>query len=116
MICPAPPPNRILAMIARTRQRFMEGVMLGDFTVERLSVISKAFNLTPRQYGELRQLLDYSCICQAALAGNLSHDEADTLCDILGYSVNHFNRQSIAVKSVVIREFGDLPLPFMPTF
>lgn len=110
MVRLAPPPNRILADIARTRQRFVEDVILGDVAVDRLPAISLALNLTAQQYGELRDRVGTQLLCAQVdpWPGELSDEEADTLLDILGYSVNHFNRQSIAVKSVVIREFADV--------
>ena len=109
-----PQQNRILAEIAHTRERFANAVVLGDIRADRFPAIGKALSLTPEQYGELKDEIATQILC--AVSGcphQLPYNEADTILDILGYSVNHFNRQSVAVKATIIREYGGKTMPLL---
>ena len=74
----------------------------GLTTTEQVTAISKTLDLTLEEY----------CMFQnyksAAVGVSLSLDEANTIYQYLGQTLEHFNNQTVAVKAALTKVFAEL--------
>lgn len=95
--------NRIEAAIERTKLRLEQRLKSGETSPERAVELHRNLDMEPGEYCRFQELKSH-----AQLEGTLTLDEAQTIYGFLGNTPEHFNRQSVEVKSVLTMIFGEL--------
>ncbi len=95
--------NRVTAAIGRTETRIKERLAAGLVTQEKVDALHKTLDMELLEYVKFQEHKSL-----AFASGKLTLEEANTIYAYLGESVETFNSQPIAVKSVLTQIFGEL--------
>ena len=94
--------NRITNAIDKLNQAIPERIAQGLTTQENIDELHKTLDMSFEEYCKFQDL-------KSVYAGSsLTMDEAQTVYGFLGNTVEHFNAQPIAVKSVLTQLFMEL--------
>ena len=94
--------NRITSAIDKLNQAIPERIAKGLTTQEKVDALDKTLDMSWGEYVKFQEL-------KSAYAGSiLTMEEAQTVYGYLGNTVEHFNKQSVAVKSVLTQLFMEL--------
>jgi len=94
--------NRITVAIDNLNKTIPERIAKGLTTQEKVDELNKALDMSLREYVHFQEL-------KSAYAGVLlTMDEAQTVYGFLGNTVEHFNRQSITVKSILTKLYAEI--------
>lgn len=95
--------NRVIAAIEKADQRIKTRIAEGLITAERVKELDRSLDMEVGEFCRFQDLKSH-----AMVAGRLTTDEAQTIYGLLGNTPDHFNRQSVAAKSVLTQIFGEL--------
>ena len=95
--------NRVTAMIRKRNDLIAERLATGKVTQERLDSLYKSLDMDLEEFCRFQSLKSL-----AFAGGKLTLDEAQTIYLSLGESVESFNAQPLAVKSVLTQIFQEL--------
>ena len=94
--------NRIAVSVAEVEQAIEARLATGQVTVAQIADLGKKLDMSNEEY----------CLFQErkslASGGKLTLDEAQTVYAYLGQTVDHFNRQPVAVKVTLTKVFTEL--------
>jgi len=94
--------NRITNAIDKMNQAIPERIAQGLTTQKNVDELNKVLDMSLEEYCKFQEM-------KSAYTGSLlTLDEAQTVYGFLGNSVEHFNAQSITVKSVLTQLFSEL--------
>ena len=94
--------NRVLNAIDKLNQAIPERIKNGLTTQEKVDALSKTLDMSWAEYVKFQEL-------KSAYAGTiLTMEEAQTVYGFLGNTVDYFNKQSVAVKSVLTQLFAEI--------
>jgi len=94
--------NRITNAIDKLNRVIPERIAQGLTTQKKVDELHEALDMSLEEYCKFQEI-------KSAYSGSLlTLDEAQTVYGFLGNSVEHFNAQSITVKSVLTQLFSEL--------
>jgi len=95
--------NRVTAAIARQEANIQARTEKGLVDAAALARLDKTMDM---ELGEFARFQELKSI--AMLEGRLTQDEAQAIYGYLGETTEHFNRQPLAVKTVLTQVFSEL--------
>ena len=95
--------NRVTVAIEKANARIQSRLAEGIITTERVSELDRSLDMEVSEFCRFQELKSL-----AMLEGRLTQDEAQSVYAMLGNTAEHFNRQPVAVKSVLTQIFGEL--------
>lgn len=95
--------NRIADAIAAQEKSIQERLADGRLTQAKLDDAHKSLNMELAEYVKFQELKSL-----ASTDGTLTLDEANLIYRYLGNTVDHFNKQSAAVKYILTKAFEEL--------
>lgn len=95
--------NRITAAVSRMEKQITERISKGLTTQEKVDALYATLDMDILEHARFQE---HKSLAYAE--GKLNLDEAQSLYNYLGNTVNVFNAQPIAVKSVLTSLFGEL--------
>lgn len=95
--------NRVEAAINRTIMQVQERLKNGLVTKEKIESLHKSLDMPLDEYCKFQEMKSL-----AFASGKLSIAEANLIYHYLGTLPDHFNSQSVEVKSVLTKIFAEL--------
>ena len=95
--------NRILNSVNRMRDQIAERIAQGVTTKQKVEATRKALDMDVEEFCMFQELKSTNF-----LQGVLTLDEAQTVYNLLGGTISHFNGQEVAVKVVLTQMFREL--------
>ena len=95
--------NRISAAIENTEKTIQKRIADGIVTVERVEEVRKSLDMDLLEYVKFQELKSLAVANQT-----LSLEEGMTIYSYLGESVETFNNQPVAVKSLLTTLFAEM--------
>ena len=102
--------NRIETAIAKTRQTITDRLAAGLTTPEKVASLHKTLDMGLEEYCKFQEIKSL-----AVAEGKLTLEEGQQIYMFLGETPEHFNKQSVEVKSVLTRIFMELLQKAHPT-
>jgi hypothetical protein len=95
--------NRVTAAIARMEQQIADRIATGKTTQKKVDQLAKTLDMDVMEHAMFQERKSLAFAMQ-----KLNADEAQSLYVMLGNTPSVFNRQPIAVKSVLTKLFAEL--------
>lgn len=95
--------NRVTNAIVSMDANILERIDTGKTTRAEVDATDKALEMDLEEYTTFQRLKSL-----ASMSRVLTLEEAQTIYGYLGNTVEHFNRQTVAVKVVLTRIFSEL--------
>lgn len=95
--------NRVAIGIAKTKKQIAERLTSGAIDQSIVDNLNKTLDMQLDEYVKFQELKSI-----ASITGKLTLEEANLVYDYLGNTPEHFNKQDVAVKSILTKIYTEL--------
>jgi hypothetical protein len=95
--------NRVSLAIEKTQNAIAERLAAGTVSQEQVDALHKHLDMGFEEYCKFQELKSL-----ATASGQLTLEEGNLIYSYLGNSTEHFNSQSLAVKSTLTKMYAEL--------